>query len=137
MRRVMNFIIAGSIAALANFFARIALSAAIPYPAAISVAYVIGMLTAFTLNRRYVFPEGNEHLRKQLLWFTLVNVLALAQTLLASLLLARWLLPAWGITSHNETLAHAVGIALPVFTSYFGHKRLSFRVRQSNSRPSR
>ena len=28
---------------------------------------------------------------------------------------------------HREELAHAAGIATPIFTSYIGHKRLSFR----------
>jgi putative flippase GtrA len=129
MRQFAHFLIAGGVAAAANFLSRIALSMAMPYPAAISVAYVIGMITAFTLNRHYVFPEGNEHLHKQAFWFTLVNILALAQTLAVSLLLANWLLPALGVAAWREEIAHAVGVAVPIFSSYVGHRRLSFRVR--------
>jgi putative flippase GtrA len=41
--------------------------------------------------------------------------------------LARRLLPAAGITEHAEAIAHAVGVAVPVVTSYFGHKKATFR----------
>ena len=48
-------------------------------------------------------------------------------TLVISLLLARWLLPSLGIVTHAEALAHLVGVLVPVVTSYFGHKFLTFR----------
>jgi len=41
--------------------------------------------------------------------------------------LARWVLPSIGIVEHAEALAHLVGVLVPVVTSYFGHKRWSFR----------
>jgi putative flippase GtrA len=31
------------------------------------------------------------------------------------------------ITWHARDIAHAVGVAVPVFTSYVGHKRWSFK----------
>jgi putative flippase GtrA len=37
--------------------------------------------------------------------------------------------PAMGMRFHPETLAHAIGVAVPVFTSYFGHKALTFKER--------
>jgi putative flippase GtrA len=49
------------------------------------------------------------------------------QTLAVSLGLARLVFPAVGLTAHAEELAHLAGIAVPVFTSYIGHKRLSFQ----------
>lgn len=129
MKRFTYFLIAGGIAAAANFLSRIALSLALPYPSAIALAYLVGMATAFSLNRRFVFPEGNEHPGRQALWFSLVNIVALAQTLAVSLLLARWLLPTLGVSAWREEIAHAVGVAVPIFSSYIGHRRLSFRVR--------
>lgn len=41
--------------------------------------------------------------------------------------LAYWLLPAMGGTQGACEIAHAVGIVVPVFTSYVGHKRWTFR----------
>ena len=54
-------------------------------------------------------------------------MLAVLQTLVVSLVLARWLLPALGVTQHAEAIAHAVGVAVPVVTSYFGHKLATFK----------
>ena len=34
-----------------------------------------------------------------------------------------------GLTSHIELIAHAIGIVTPIFTSYIGHKKLSFQPR--------
>jgi putative flippase GtrA len=97
-----------------------------PYVAAIVLAYCIGMATAFVLNRRFVFTGTDTPVVRQAGWFVLVNLAAVAQTLVVSLLLARWGLPAIGWDWQVETVAHAFGVAVPVVTSYFGHKWLSF-----------
>lgn len=126
-RQFVRFIVAGGIAALANFGSRIALSTLMPYAAAIVIAYCIGMITAFLLNRRFVFEQASTSLHHQAAWFVAINVLAVLQTLLVSLVLARWLFPVVGMEFHPETIAHAIGVAVPVFTSYIGHKALTFR----------
>ena len=125
--RFLRFLLVGGFAAGVNIGSRIALSLWLPYPVAICVAYVFGMVTAFVLNRSFVFAQGADAVHVQAMWFTLVNIAALAQTLLVSLLLARYLLPFLGIVGGAETIAHVVGVAVPIFTSYLGHKRLSFR----------
>lgn len=127
MKRFALFIVAGGIAALANFGSRIALSEVIPYVPAIMVAYCIGMTTAFVLNRAFVFTSASNSIAHQATWFVLVNVAAVTQTVLVSLLFARVLFPRMGVTFHSETIAHAIGVVLPVFTSYLGHKHFSFR----------
>jgi putative flippase GtrA len=38
-----------------------------------------------------------------------------------------WLLPLLGIVVFRDLLAHAIGVAVPVVSSYFGHKYISFR----------
>ncbi|MCR6686503.1 GtrA family protein [Pseudoxanthomonas sp.] len=127
--QLVKFILAGGTAAAANFGARILLSLWLPYEAAIVVAYLIGMLTAFVLNRAFVFTRVENTLRSQVSWFIAINLAAVLQTLLISLLLARVLFPALGMEFHPETLAHAVGVAVPVITSYLGHRRFTFRSR--------
>ena len=129
MKRFVYFALAGGLAALCNFGSRILLSQIFSYSIAIVLAYLIGMVTAFVLNRTFVFPEGNESIRKQAGWFVAVNLFAVLQTLAISLLLARFVFPATGFEFHPETVAHAVGVAVPIFSSYIGHKRLTFRTR--------
>ena len=65
-------------------------------------------------------------------WFFFVNMLALAQTWGLSVYLAQ-LLPHYlpvedsHRTELAEAIAHGAGVLLPVFTSYIGHKYLTFR----------
>ena len=122
-----KFFVAGSVAASVNFFGRIFISHYFNYPTAIVLAYCLGIVTAFALNRRYVFQHSTNPLHLQIVWFVSINVLALAQTLAASLLLDEILFPRIGIVWHPQELAHAMGIAIPVFTSYLGHKHWTFR----------
>ena len=121
------FIVAGGIAACVNFFSRMLLSHWLVYTAAIIVAYVLGMITAFALNRLMVFKQVSHSIRHQVFWFTVVNLAAVVQTLAISLLLAEWLFPRAGFTWHPETVAHAFGVAVPVVTSFVVHKYLSFK----------
>jgi putative flippase GtrA len=123
----LRFVLAGVFAALVNFTVRIALSAFMPYGSAIFIAFFIGMTVAFLLNRRFVFQASSNSLTRQTAWFVTINLFALVQTLAVSLLLARVLLPMLGLAWHNEEIAHAAGIGVPIVTSYLGHRRLTFR----------
>ena len=53
-------------------------------------------------------------------------MLALITQLVVSVGLARFIFPATGFAWHAETVAHVIGVAVPVFTSYLGHKHFSF-----------
>lgn len=96
------------------------------YVPAIILAYCLGMITAFILNKVLVFQKAQNDLSHQMTWFLIVNLAAVLQTIMISLVLSRWLLPALQINFHNETVAHAFGVAVPVITSYLGHKHFSF-----------
>ena len=124
-----RFLIAGGIAAAANFGSRFIFSIFFSYAAAVPLAYLVGMIVAFLLMRGHVFNARNGSLAPQVTKFVGVNVLAVLQTLVISLLLAGWLLPNIGITDQvkAEAIAHLVGVLVPVVTSYFGHKFLTFR----------
>jgi len=126
-RRFALFLVAGGIAAAANYGSRFGFSLWFSYPVAIVLAYLVGMTVAFALMRQYVFEGHGKALVPQIVRFVGVNVLAVLQTLVVSLVLARWLLPALGMMEHVEAIAHAVGVAVPVVTSYFGHKLATFR----------
>jgi putative flippase GtrA len=128
-RQFLLFLITGGLAALVNFFSRIAFSHWVDYTPAIILAYGCGMVTAFALNRLFVFRHSINRLHHQMLWFTVVNLFAVAQTILVSLLLAEYVFPRMGMTWRAETVAHAIGVLVPVATSFLGHKHLTFRTR--------
>lgn len=123
----IGFVIASGFAALVNIGSRIVLNHWMPFSAAIVVAYICGMITAFTLNRLFIFRETINPLHHQAFWFTVVNLAAVAQTLIVSLLLALWLFPAINFHWHVDTVAHAIGVAAPLITSFIGHKHLTFK----------
>jgi len=123
----LRFLVAGGIAAGANFGSRFLFSLWFDYPVAIVLAYLVGMTVAFLLMRQRVFAAGSGALLPQVVKFAAVNLLAVVQTLFISLVLVRWLFPAIGLVEHAEALAHLVGVLVPVVTSYFGHRLLTFR----------
>jgi len=122
-----RFLVAGGIAAIVNLVSRKLLASWLSYSAAIVVAYLFGMLTAYVLTRRYVFGPGTGSTIRSAIRFAAVNAVAVAQTWGVSLLLARHVLPALGIHRHTEDLAHLVGVAVPIATSYIGHRVWTFR----------
>jgi len=125
--KFFRFLFAGGVAATANFGSRFIFSNSFSYSVAVVAAYLVGMLVAFLLMRGHVFDASQGPLAPQVTKFVCVNVLAVLQTLAISLLMARWALPSVGITEYTESLGHLVGVLVPVVTSYFGHKLLTFR----------
>jgi putative flippase GtrA len=125
--KFIRFLFAGGFAALANIFSRVALSEWMHYVPAIICAYVVGLVTAYTLNRMFVFGKGDRSFFGEVGMFTFVNVVAIAQILVISIIFAYYVLPHLGVTSHAETIAHVIGVIVPVFTSFIGHKYWSFR----------
>ncbi len=125
--RFMRFTGAGVLAAIANVGSRIGFSHFMPYGASVTVAYLVGMVVAFTLSRLFVFDETANPWQKELIRFSMINAIAFAQVWIVSLGLADWLFPKFHITWHAESLAHMIGVASPIVGSYFGHKHFSFR----------
>ena len=126
-RQFMMFLLGGGIAALANFLSRIFYSLWLDFTPAIILAYVTGMITAFVLSKLFVFRDSKQPLHHSAFYFVLVNLVAVAQTWIVSTVLAFYVLPMLSIDTLRMEIAHAVGVAVPVFSSYVGHKYLSFR----------
>ncbi len=125
-RQFLRFVVSGGVAAAANYGSRFLFSEVVTFEVAVVLAYLVGMTTAFVLMRAFVFEPTSRPVKSQLAWFTIVNGVALLQTFLVSVALV-WLLPRMGVASHVEALAHLAGVITPVFTSFVGHKYLSFR----------
>lgn len=59
--------------------------------------------------------------------FTVVNGIAIVQTIAISTGLYYYILPSLGLTTFSAEISHGIGVAIPVFTSYLGHKYWSFK----------
>lgn len=125
-KQFARFLVAGGLAAGSNFGSRFVFSIFLPYSVSIVFAYLVGMVVAFLLMRGHVFDARNGPVLPQVVKFTTINALAVLQTLVISLLLASWL-SRWVNVDQPEALAHLIGVLVPVVTSYFGHKYLTFR----------
>jgi energy-coupling factor transport system substrate-specific component len=75
------------------------------------------MLVAFLLFRAFVFPASPTPIARQVRFFVLVNLAGVVQV---------WLVANGLATLVHPALAHAVGIAVPTLTSWFGHRMLTF-----------
>lgn len=126
-REFFFFLLTGGFAAAVNWTSRIAYNHWMPYSAAIVVAYVTGMITAFILAKLFVFKLSTQSTGRSVFFFTLVNLVAVLQTWAVSIALAYYFFPKFGMHWHDRDIAHLVGVMIPVFTSYIGHKKWSFK----------
>lgn len=127
MPEFLRFLLAGGVAALANMASRLLFSIVMPFEAAVALAYLVGMGTAFLLMRSFVFGASERGPGAELGRFALVNLVAFCTVWVVSVSLARIVFPAIGFTWHAETIAHVVGVLSPVVVSFWGHKAFTFR----------
>ena len=120
----------GGAGAMVNFFSRIIYNQWMSFSVAIVLAYLTGMVTAFVLARWLVFRQGRQSLTRSAILFSAVNAIAILQTWLISMGMVLYWLPYLGVTRFEAEIGHAVGIVMPVFVSYLGHKYFTFRERE-------
>lgn len=130
--RFTRFVFAGGVAAICNFGSRFIYSLFMDFGLAVVIAYITGMAVAYMLNKLFVFTESNNTVQHEVTWFVLVNLFAVLQTWGLSVYLAGVLPPYMPLEGEHgvalaQALAHIAGIMLPVFTSYLGHKYITFR----------
>lgn len=133
-RQFLLFLITGGIAATVNVISRIGFSQVLRFELAILAAYGIGMITAYILARRFVFIRTRQSVKRSFAAFALVNLAAVLQTWLVSMGIRGWLLPILGAAALVDLIAHSFGVVVPVVTSFFGHKYVSFRDETNHSR---
>jgi putative flippase GtrA len=127
MPQFVLFLLSGGIAAAANWGSRFLFSMWMPFEPAVVLAFLVGLATGFILMRAFVFAGAGRPVLPQAGRYVLVNMAALVQTLVVSIVLARWALPAIGVHEHAEAIGHLVGVLFPVVTSYFAHRMYTFR----------
>lgn len=126
-RHFLLFLTVGGLAAGLNYFSRFLFSLYFPFWLAVILSFFVGIISGYVMMRRFVFHATDRPIVGQSLRYLLVNGIALLQTLVISLFLAKWLLPQMSVEPHAEALGHLVGVLVPVVTSYFGHKLFTFR----------
>jgi putative flippase GtrA len=127
MTQFWRFLLAGGAAAAANYGSRFLFSLWVPYEPAIVLAFFVGLSVGFLLMRGFVFDARHGELVPQVIKYVAINFLALLQTLVVSIALARWLLPRIGLSAQAHSLGHLAGVLVPIVSSYFGHRLATFR----------
>lgn len=125
-KRVLRFLLFGTIAAAINWLVRMPLSSIMPFSLAVILAYGIGMSAGFTLYRKYVFPSSSRSVANQVKLFLAVNLVGAIQVWLIAMVLVFYLFPRAGFNLFPEAIGHGIAIAVGAVTSYLGHKYLTF-----------
>jgi len=133
-RKFALFVALSGFAAIVNVVSRIGFGQFTSYGVSIVLAFCVALTTAFVLNRRFVFTDHAGDHKSQALRFTIVNLLSLVQVWALSELFVRVIFPRIGMHWQAETVAHAIGVASPVLTSYFAHKHFSFAAAPTSPR---
>ncbi len=126
-KQFVLFVFVSGMAAVVNFTSRILLDYKFSYTTSIVGAFVCGLTTAFILNKILTFKDSKGNIFKSFILFFLVNLLALVIIITVSISLNDYILPFIGWDWYRAEVAHFIGIASPVFTSYYLHKRFTFR----------
>ena len=121
------FVLAGSIAALINIISRIILTIFLDFEISVFISYLLAMITSFLLQRKYVFKSTKKSYKRSIAGFLLVHFVTLLQVWIVSFLLKFWLISFISSVSIVEFIAHVFGLGIPAFTSYYGHKYITFR----------
>jgi putative flippase GtrA len=130
-RHFFMFIVTGGIAALVNIGTRIVFNLLVSFEIAVVLAYLCGMTTAYLLARYFVFERSGRTVHDEYFRFALVNLAAIIQVWIVSVGLADRVFPYLGFSWHADIIAHVIGVAVPVFTSFLGHRNFSFAQKAS------
>lgn len=122
-----RFLLVGGVALVCHWLSRFAFNVFVSYAWAIVLAYLVGILVAFTLNKIYVFPYSRRSLNFEMFFFFLVNIAAFPVVWAVAYLLGERVLAPIVPREVALALAHGFAITLPVFVNYALHKLVTFR----------
>ena len=126
-REFLYFIFTGGIAALVNIITRFIFSFFLNFTLSILSSYLIAMLLSYCLAKRFVFKKSKKPITTSFAIFSLINLLAICQTLLISLIFREYLSGKIVNINYINFISHTLGVFTPVFTSFLGHKYFSFK----------
>jgi putative flippase GtrA len=122
----LKFFLSALVAAAVNFLSRYLLDPYLGYDKAIVVAYLCGTVVAFFLYEYEVFGKGSRPVWQEIALFAFVTMAAIAQTLIVSILLYEHVFLWVNFQWHGKEVAHIIGMGVPMFSSFLGHKYLTF-----------
>lgn len=130
-KQFLLFLIAGSLAAILHWAARLILSIWLPFIWAVAFAYLWGIIIGFMLNSFLVFPLSLKARHIQARDFILVNLFFLPLVWSASVQINE-LLKVYGVITHSEEIAHALAIPLPMLATFIIYKFFAFKEFKNN-----
>jgi putative flippase GtrA len=125
--RFFRFLLTGGTAAIVNLGSRYVLNMFMSFEAAVAVAFLFGVSTAYVLNKLFVFSGSGWAISTEFRRFVTVNLVALALVWAISVGLAVVVFPAIGFRWQSDLIAHFIGVISPTVLSYFAHRDYTFR----------
>ena len=125
-KQFVGFAAAGGFAAFLNWLSRIVFSLWMPFSWAIVLAYVVGMATAFALNRMFIFKKSEKSVIEQAKGFVFMNLLSFPIVWFSAIKINEGL-QALGYHAYTESIAHAIAVTLPTITTFLFYKIFAFR----------
>lgn len=125
-RQFTAFLVAAGSSVPVNLLSRVLFSEWVPYGVAVLLAHGVGMVTAYTLSRQFVFEQTGRSVASELGRFAAVNVVSATLTWAVSVSLVDFAFPAVHFTLQPELIGHVLGLAVASLTSFVGHRHFSF-----------
>ena len=122
----VKFLVAGGLAALANFVSRIVVQPLVGFNVALVIAFFVGLSVAFVLNRAFVFPASGKPLRQEMSWFLIFNLIAFPIIVGGAVLLRDYVFGHVLPADLAEAAAHGVAIMIPVVFNFAAHQLVTF-----------
>jgi putative flippase GtrA len=126
-REFLLFLMAGGTAAAAQWGSRFLFSHYVAFAWAVALAYLVGLATAFALNKLFVFGASGRSVTREMTYFALVNAISFPIVWVVSIVLGEMILPGFMPRPLAEALGNGVGIVSPVGLSFVLHKFFTFR----------
>ena len=124
-KQFIYFLFAGSTAALVNFTSRILLRSYLDIVFSAVIAYPLGLLTAFILYKRLVFPFSGKPLNFQLRRFLSIQIGFMPVVIIIFISLSG-IFNTMGLGNFSEPIAHALSIGMPALITFLLYKLLVF-----------
>lgn len=126
-KQFVKFLAVGGVAALLHWLARFVFDVFVEFGVAVILAYAVGIIVAFILNRIFVFPKSIRPMRHEIAIFTIVNIAAFPLVVGISISLGTYLLPHALPRELAKAVGHGAGVLSPVFINFAAHKWITFR----------
>lgn len=126
-REFLMFLMAGGTAAAAQWGSRFLFSHFFAFAWAVALAYLVGLATAFTLNKLFVFGASGKSVGREMTYFAMVNAVSFPIVWVVSIVLGEQVLPNFLSRPMAEAVGNGIGIIAPVGLSFLLHKFFTFR----------